>query len=129
MDTPIDFLIRPGQAETTKALREHAAGKLSFALRRFHDQIRQITVCVVDVNGPKRGVVGFHHRGSVGGPRLFVDATAAWPFPRSPMRRADSAKPFGGCTSGIQDVPSMPLPSSSHSEQPSSHLVIRTVRR
>lgn len=82
MDIPIDFLIRAGQAETIEALREHAERKLSFALRRFHNQIRHVTVRVVDINGPRRGV---DSRCSittdlVDGPRLFVDATAAWPF-------------------------------------------------
>ena len=82
MDMPIDFLIRAGHVETTEALREHAARKLSFALRRFHDQVRHITVRIVDVNGPRRGV---DTRCSItadliDGPRLFVDATAAWPF-------------------------------------------------
>ena len=82
MDIPIDFLIRAGHVETTEALREHASRKLSFALRRFHDQVRHITVRVVDVNGPRRGV---DTRCSItadltDGPRLFVDATAAWPF-------------------------------------------------
>ena len=82
MDIPIDFLIRAGHVETTEALREHAARKLSFALRRFHEQVRHITVRIVDVNGPRRGV---DSRCSItadliDGPRLFVDATAAWPF-------------------------------------------------
>ena len=82
MDIPIDFLIRAGHVGTTEALREHAERKLSFALRRFHDQVRHITVRIVDVNGPRRGV---DSRCSItadliDGPRLFVDATAAWPF-------------------------------------------------
>jgi ribosome hibernation promoting factor len=82
VDVPIDFLIRAGQVETTEAPREHAARKLSFALRRFHDQIHHITVRIVDVNGPRGGV---DSRCSitadlVDGSRLFVDATAAWPF-------------------------------------------------
>lgn len=82
MDIPIDFLIRAGHVETTEALREHAARKLSFALRRFHEQVRHITVRIVDINGPRRGV---DSRCSItadliDGPRLFVDATAAWPF-------------------------------------------------
>ncbi len=81
MNMSIDFLIRAGQAGTTEALREHATRRLSFALRRFHDQVRLVTVRLVDVNGPRRGV---DSRCSitadlVDGPRLFVDATAAWP--------------------------------------------------
>jgi ribosomal subunit interface protein len=82
VDIPIDYLIRAGHVETTEALREHAERKLSFALRRFHDQVRHITVRVVDVNGPRRGV---DSRCSItadliDGPRLFVNATEAWPF-------------------------------------------------
>lgn len=82
MDVAIDFLIRAGQGETTEALQGHAARKLSFALRRFHDQVRHITVRLVDENGPKRGI---DSRCSItadliDGSRLFVEATAARPF-------------------------------------------------
>ena len=82
VDIPIDVLIRAGQDETTEDLREHVARKLSFALRRFHDQIGHVSVRVVDVNGPRGGV---DSRCSItadliDGPRLFVEAIAAWPF-------------------------------------------------
>ena len=81
MDIPMDFLIRAGQVETTEALRKHAERKLSVALRPFRAQVHHITLRLVDVNGPKRGV---DSRCSISadlitGQRLFVDATAAWP--------------------------------------------------
>ena len=81
VDIPIDFLIRAGQVETTEALRKHADRKLSVALRPFRAQVRHLTLRLVDVNGPKRGV---DSRCSISadlitGQRLFVDATAAWP--------------------------------------------------
>lgn len=82
MDISVEFLIRAGQAETADAVRDHAARKLHFALRRFHGRIRRVAVRVVDVNGPRGGV---DSRCSLtvdlaDGPRLFVDATAELPF-------------------------------------------------
>jgi putative sigma-54 modulation protein len=82
MDTSIEFLIRAGQADTAKALREYAERRLSFALRRFAHQVQHVTVRLVDVNGPRRGV---DSRCSitanlVDGRRIFVEASAAWPF-------------------------------------------------
>ena len=81
MDIPIDFLIRAGQADTTASLREHAAKRLTFALRRFSQRIRRVTVRLVDENGPRRGVDA---RCSMtaelsDGRHLFVDAISAWP--------------------------------------------------
>ena len=82
MDTSIEFLIRAGQADTADALREYAERRLSFALRRFARQVQRATVRLVDVNGPRRGV---DSRCSitadlVDGHRIFVEASAAWPF-------------------------------------------------
>lgn len=82
MDLAIDFFIRAGRTDTTDAVREYAVRRLSFALRRFTHRIRHVTVRLVDVNGPRRGV---DSRCSIAadltdGRRLFVDATAAWPF-------------------------------------------------
>lgn len=82
MEIPVDVLIRAGQAEATETLRDYAARRLSFALRRFRHRIRHIAVRVIDVNGPRGGV---DTRCSMtaelaDGRRLFVDATAAWPF-------------------------------------------------
>ena len=81
MDIPIDFLIRAGQPDTTASLREHAARRLTFALRRFSQRIRRVTVRLVDENGPRRGVDA---RCSMtaelsDGRHLFVDAVSAWP--------------------------------------------------
>jgi putative sigma-54 modulation protein len=82
MDTSVEFLIRAGQVDTADALREYAERRLSFALRRFAHQLQHVTVRLVDVNGPRRGV---DSRCSitanlVDGRRIFVAATAAWPF-------------------------------------------------
>jgi ribosome-associated translation inhibitor RaiA len=82
MDMRIEILVRGGQHQTTDALREYALHRLSFAVRRFRHRVRHLTVRVVDVNGPRRGV---DSRCSItadlvdGQPR-FVEATAAWPF-------------------------------------------------
>jgi ribosome-associated translation inhibitor RaiA len=82
MEHPIEFVIRAGQPDTTEALREYAARRLSFALRRFEPRIRHVTVRILDLNGPKRGV---DSRCSmtvdlVDGRHIFVNATTAWPF-------------------------------------------------
>lgn len=82
MDLPIEFFVRGARSETTEALREYAARRLSFAVRRFEHRVRHLTVRLVDENGPRRGVdsrcsikAELIDRG-----QLFVDATAAWPF-------------------------------------------------
>ena len=82
MELPIEFVIRGGRPDTVDALREYATRRLSFALRRFERRIRHITVRLVDLNGPRRGV---DTRCSItvdlaGARRIFVDATTAWPF-------------------------------------------------
>ena len=82
MELPIEFVIRGGRPDTIDALREYAARRLSFALRRFERRIRHVTVRLVDLNGPRRGVDA---RCSItvdlaGARRIFVDATTAWPF-------------------------------------------------
>ena len=81
VDIPIDFLIRAGQVETTEALRKHADRKLSVALRPFRAQVRHLTLRLVDVNGPRRGVDSRCSISAdlINGQRLFVDAMAAWP--------------------------------------------------
>src|SRR5687768_17904877 len=82
MTRPIDFVIRDAQGDMAAALRAYAVHRLSFALRRFQHQVRHVTVRLVDLNGPRRGVdsrcsimVDF-----VGGRSVFVDAITAWPF-------------------------------------------------
>ena len=82
MDIPIDFFIRTGQHETIDALRAYGERRLAFALRRFMHHVHRVRVRLVDVNGPRRGV---DSRCSIvaelmDGRRLFVEATAAWPF-------------------------------------------------
>ena len=82
MNTSIEFLIRAGQPDTAGALREYAERRLSFALRRFADQVQDVTVRLVDVNGPRGGVDTRCSITSnlVEGRRIFVEASAAWPF-------------------------------------------------
>ena len=63
-------------------LRAYAHRRLSFALRRFHEQIRHVRMRLTDVNGPRHGVDA---RCAVtaqltNGKELFVEATTAWPF-------------------------------------------------
>ncbi len=82
MDIPIEFLIRAGRPDTVDTLREYADRRLFFALRRFTHRIRRVTLRLIDVNGPRRGV---DSRCSIAvdltdGRRLFADATSAWPF-------------------------------------------------
>jgi ribosome-associated translation inhibitor RaiA len=82
VEQPIEFVIRASQPDTVDALREYAAHRLSFVLRRFAPRIRRITVRVLDQNGPRRGV---DSRCSmtvdlIDGRRIFVNATTAWPF-------------------------------------------------
>jgi putative sigma-54 modulation protein len=82
MDHDIEFFIPAERADTAAALREYATRRLSFALRRFGQRVRRITVRLVDQNGPRRGV---DSRCSmildlVGGRRIVVEATTAWPF-------------------------------------------------
>jgi hypothetical protein len=82
VDQPIEFVIRAGQPDAVDALREYAARRLSFVLRRFAPRIRRITIRVLDLNGPRRGV---DSRCSmtvdlIDGRRIFVNATTAWPF-------------------------------------------------
>ena len=82
MDTPIEVLTRTGHGATNDALQEYIVRRLSFAVRRFHHRIFRVTVRLADVNGPRGGV---DSRCSIAadlsdGRRLFVHATAAWPF-------------------------------------------------
>jgi len=82
MDTRIEFLVRDGHRDTPEVFREYAHRRLAFAVRRFGHRVRQVTVRLVDQNGPRRGV---DLRCSLtadleDGRRLFVEAIAAWPF-------------------------------------------------
>ena len=82
MTQAIEFFIPTGRADTGVALREYTTRRLSFALRRFDHLVRRITVRFIDLNGPRRGL---DSRCSValdlvGGRRIVVEATTAWPF-------------------------------------------------
>ena len=82
MEISTEFLIRAGQADTGDALRDYAARRLSFALRRFAPRLQHVTVRLVDVNGPRRGVDA---RCTIAanlddGRHVFVEALGAWPF-------------------------------------------------
>jgi putative sigma-54 modulation protein len=82
MDIPMALFLRSGGSDTTEALREYAGRRLSFAVRRFQHRIRHVTVRLLDVNGPRRGVDSrcTVTADFVDGGGLFVEATAAWPF-------------------------------------------------
>jgi putative sigma-54 modulation protein len=82
MEEPIEFVILGTRPDTADTVREYATHRLSFALRRFRGRIRHVTVRLVDLNGPRRGV---DSRCSMivdlnDGRRIVVDATTAWPF-------------------------------------------------
>ncbi len=82
MDLQIDFVARDGQHDQVDTLREFAARRLSFAVRRFRHRLARVTIRLVDLNGPKRGVDSRCSMTAdlVDGGQLFVAATAAWPF-------------------------------------------------
>jgi ribosome-associated translation inhibitor RaiA len=82
MNMPIEFIVRGGSTDSTEALREHAIRRVSFAVRRFSHRVRHVTVRLVDLNGPRRGVDSRSTvtANLVDGGQLFVEATAAWPF-------------------------------------------------
>jgi ribosome-associated translation inhibitor RaiA len=82
MDTEIAFFVRGARADTTEALREYAARRIAFAVRRFTHRVRHLTVRLVDENGPRRGLDAHCSITADLTDRrtLFVEATAAWPF-------------------------------------------------
>jgi ribosome-associated translation inhibitor RaiA len=94
MDMPIEFLARVGRSDT-EALREYASHRLSFVGRRFRHRVSHLTVRVVDVNGPRRGVDSRCSIAAdlVDGGRLFVEASAVVPFAAIALatRRLDDA--------------------------------------
>lgn len=82
MRQPIDLVLRAATEHTAAALRDHVARRLSLALRRFDHHVRRVTVRLIDLNGPRRGV---DSRCSmtlelVSGGRIVVEATTAVPF-------------------------------------------------
>lgn len=81
VQVPIDYVLRQSRFIPAGALRDYADHRLYFALRRFADHVRRVTVRVIDENGPRRGIdtrclitAEFHH-----GPPVVVEATSAWP--------------------------------------------------
>ena len=82
MTQAIEFFIPAERADTGAALREYTTRRLSFTLRRFEDRVRHITVRFIDLNGPRRGVDSRCSMALelVGGRRIVVEATTAWPF-------------------------------------------------
>lgn len=77
----VDYVIRMGSKQAADSLRTHAEQRVGFALRRFRDRIRDVTVRCEDLNGPKGGpdtrcVLMLQ---LVGGGRLVTQATAGWP--------------------------------------------------
>ena len=90
MAQPIEFVIRTGRPDTIDTIREYASHRLSLALRRFDNRIRQVTVRISDLNGPRRGIDSKCSIAIdlVDGRRIFVNATTAWPF--ASVKRAAS---------------------------------------
>jgi ribosome-associated translation inhibitor RaiA len=82
MEVPIDFVIRSGSATDPNLLRAYAERRLAFALRRFENRTRCVTVRFDDVNGPRRGVdsrcaITLQLRS---GRRIDAEAMTAWPY-------------------------------------------------
>jgi putative sigma-54 modulation protein len=83
MRQTIDLVLRAATEHTAAALRDHVARRLSFALRRFEHHVGRVTVRLIDLNGPRRGV---DSRCSItlelvgGGRRIVAEATTAVPF-------------------------------------------------
>lgn len=82
MDVPIDFVIRSTGTADPDALRLYAERRLAFALRRFENRVRHVTVRLGDINGPRRGV---DSRCSIAlqlrdGRHIDVEGVTAWPF-------------------------------------------------
>jgi ribosome-associated translation inhibitor RaiA len=82
MDLQIDFVLRDGPGDMADAARDYARRRLSFAVRRFRHRLERVTIRLLDLNGPKRGL---DSRCTItadlaDGRQLFVAATDAWPF-------------------------------------------------
>lgn len=82
MEHAIEITMDQSNPAIGPQLRAYAERRLTFALRRFQQQVRHVRLRVTDINGPKRGV---DTRCAVtaqltNGRRLFVEATTAWPF-------------------------------------------------
>src|SRR5688572_33450843 len=82
MDVPIDFVVRSARTADPNALRTYAERRLVFALRRFENSARRVSVRLGDTNGPRRGI---DSRCSItlqmrDGRHVDVEAVTAWPF-------------------------------------------------
>ncbi len=82
MEQRIEFVIRDARPDTAERLRQYALRRLTFALRRFDNRVRHVTVRILDENGPRRGVDARCSMSAelTDGRRIFVDATTARPF-------------------------------------------------
>lgn len=82
MEMHTDVFVRGARKDTTEALRGSALRRLSFGIRRLRHRAHHITVRMVDLNGPRRGVDSRCSMTAdlVDGGSLFVEATAASPF-------------------------------------------------
>jgi ribosome-associated translation inhibitor RaiA len=78
---PVGYILRQSTTVAPELLREYADRRLYFALRRFEDRVRAVTLRLHDENGPRDGV---DSRCVItvdllrGGP-IVVEATSAWP--------------------------------------------------
>lgn len=81
MDNNINVTFDGAPRRLSDELREHAQKRLTFTLRRFQDQIRNVRLRFEDVNGPKRGIDSrcLVIAQLTNGRRLVVEATTAWP--------------------------------------------------
>jgi putative sigma-54 modulation protein len=82
MEQAIEISMDKVDPDIAPQLRAYAERRLSFALRRFQEQVRHVRVRLTDVNGPRHGVdarcaVTAH---LTNGKEVFVESTTAWPF-------------------------------------------------
>lgn len=81
MHVPVGYILRQSTSVPPELIREYADRRLYFALRRFEDRVRAVTLRLHDENGPRGGldtrcvITVELHRGAP----IVVEATAAWP--------------------------------------------------
>lgn len=78
---PVGYILRQSTSVPPELIREYADRRLYFALRRFENRVRSVTLRLHDENGPRGGLdtrcvitVELHK-----GAPIVVEATAAWP--------------------------------------------------
>jgi putative sigma-54 modulation protein len=121
MEHAIEITFDHMNPDIAPELRDYAERRLSFALRRFQQQVRHVRLRVTDVNGPKHGVDA---RCAVTaqlttGKRLFVEATTSWPFQsvkQAAGRLSEAVRRVSSCNQSF------------HSEGPSRGFARRTRR-